>query len=150
MVAVAGGTACYPIALRPGYRAPAGKRNRSHENDIHELNPRNNTRGFIFAVCRFFIRRPASLFKRRSIAFYFIKNAAFTCAAFIYKRKDFLFAGTFFLLHFPPQSQGFLGRGGFGMLAKYMRVAAVQFFIQINHYIFYRKFTFFLGYLRVH
>ena len=48
LVAVAGGTACRPIALRPSLVAPAGKRNRGHENDIYELNPRNNMRGFIF------------------------------------------------------------------------------------------------------
>lgn len=50
LVAVAGGTACRPIALRPRGIAPAGKRNRGHANDIHELNPRNNTRGFILLI----------------------------------------------------------------------------------------------------
>ena len=48
LVAVVAGTVYPPIAHRPGCGAPGGKRNiRQHEHD-NELNPRNNTRGFIF------------------------------------------------------------------------------------------------------
>ena len=43
-----GGTAYRPIAWRPGRGAPGRKRNISHNEHDNELNPRNNTRGFIF------------------------------------------------------------------------------------------------------
>ena len=47
LVAVVAGTVYPPIAHIPGCGAPGGKRNiRQHEHD-NELNPRNNTRGFI-------------------------------------------------------------------------------------------------------
>ena len=55
----------------------------------------------------------------------------------------FLSVRPLLFFYFFPQGQGFLGRGGVGVGAENVRVAAVQFFIQIIYYIIYGKLAFF-------